>query len=221
MTHWSLNLLKNNGLAVEHVIVDGRTRTKKNALLEALNIQKGDFIYDVDVSSKLESVKNLPWVQSARVERRLPDTVYIKLIERHPIGFWQEHKKHYLVDTNGDLIGQYPLKEFPGFIVATGKDANKNLPHLIEALSPYDSVYAKITGAIYVSNRRWDLILNNRVTVKLPEDNIEDALKRVYELAAENRLMSPKIDTIDLRSPGKVYFYMSKGGHSRKVGKRT
>ncbi len=222
MVSGTIDLIKGRGFVLEHVIVDGRTRTDKEELLASLDVEKGAFIYDVDLQAKLKAVEDLPWVLSARLERRLPNTLYVKLVERHPIAFFQDRKKHYLVDTKGDVIGSYPLKDYPGFIIATGEGAPKAMPNLIQHVGRHDVIYAKITGAKFVSNRRWDLILNNVLTVKLPEDDIDDALDRLADLEAENRLSSPKIDTIDLRSPGKVYFYMSKEGKAKqaKLGKK-
>lgn len=212
-THHSfISFFKNRGFVLAHVVVDGRVRTERDNLLQALKVEKGDYIFDLDLRSRLEAVEALPWVQSARIERHLPNTLHVKLVERHPVAFWQENNKHYLVDTKGKVIGVYPLKDYPGFIVATGENAAENLPSLIQSIGRYDSVYAKVTGAKFVSHRRWDLILNNALTIKLPEEDMDRALKRLSELDAEDRLSSSKIDTIDLRNAGKVYFYMSKDG---------
>ena len=204
------------GFTLQHIIVDGRIRTKSKALMQSLGIKKDQYIYDVDLSKVLERVQGLPWVHSVRLERRLPDTLFVKLIEKHPVAFWQHKKKHYLVDTYGTLIGEFSLKDYPGYIVATGEGAPEKLPWLIQKIGAYESAYAKVTGVVFVSQRRWNLILNNVVILKLPEEGIEGALEHIAEMDRENRLSSPEVDTVDLRSPGKVYFYLSKAGLKRR-----
>ena len=218
----TMEAIKDRGFVLDHVIVDGRTRTDKDQLLASLNVEKGSYIFDVDLQEKLKAVEALPWVLSARLERRLPNTIYVKLVERHPIAFFQDRKTHYLIDTKGEVIGTYPLKDYPGFIVSTGEGAAKAVPNLIQHVGRHNDIYAKVTGAKYISQRRWDLILNNALTIKLPEEGLDEALDRLADLEAENRLSSTKIDTIDLRSPGKVYFYMSKDGKAKreKLGKK-
>lgn len=208
------------GFTVQNIVVDGRMRTKSKLLFGELGLKKGDFIYDVNLAKTLARLQALPWVHSARLERRLPGTVFVKLIEKHPVAFWQNKKKHYLVDSYGTLIGQFPLKDFPGYIIATGEGAVVKLPWLIQKLGAYEGVYAKTTGAIYVSGRRWNLVLNNELTIKLPEDDIDEALQRIAELDTENRLSSKGIDTIDLRNKGKVYFYLSPEGVARRKNGR-
>ncbi len=212
--------IKGVGFSLEHIVVDGRIRTSRDGLLKKLKLKKGDFIYGIDLSQKIEFLKKLPWVHSVRVERRLPNTLFIKLIERHPIAFFQEKNKHYLVDTYGDIIGLFPLKDYPGFLVASGVGAAKKLPDLIRKVGAFESVYAKATGAIFVSERRWDLILNNDLIIKLPENDLEEALKHIEELEKEERLSSRIIDTIDLRNKGKIYFYMSQKGKKRQKKQR-
>ena len=216
-THYVVeNQIANAGFTLKHIIVDGRIRTKSNVIFKALGLKKGQYIYEVNLQEILSRLEKLPWVHSVRLERRLPNTLFVKLVEKHPVAFWQEKKKHYLVDTYGTLIGEFPLKDYPGYIVATGRGAAEKLPWLVRTVGRYESLYAKTTGAIFVSRRRWDLVLNNTLTVKLPEDNIDEALERLMELDAENRLSSPNVDTVDLRSPGRVYFYLSKEGLRRK-----
>lgn len=189
-------------------------------MFKTLDLKKGQYIYDVNLKDILGRLEKLPWIHSVRLERRLPDTLFVKLIEKHPVAFWQSKKKHYLVDTYGTLIGEFPLKDYPGYVVATGKGAAEKLPWLVRTVGRYESLYAKTTGAVYVSQRRWNLVLNNRLTVKLPEDNIEGALERLMELERENRLGSPHVDTVDLRSAGRVYFYLSQAGLKRKKQRR-
>lgn len=202
--------VQKSGFSLAHVIVDGRTRTKKDKLLEILDVKPGDYIFDIDLDDKLQAIQALPWVKAVRIERRLPGTLFVKLIERHPIAFFQDQKKHFLVDTEGDIIGEFPLEDYAGYLIATGKGAPEHLPALIQAMGTQDDLYARITGAVYVSQRRWDIIIDNKLTVKLPEEDLESALVKVAELDKEKRLKASHFDTIDLRNPGSVYFLMAK-----------
>lgn len=213
--------IANAGFTLQHIVVDGRIRTKSNVIFKTLDLKKGQYIYDVNLQDVLSRLEHLPWIHSVRLERRLPNTLFVKLIEKHPVAFWQDNKKHYLVDTYGTLIGEFPLKDYPGYVVATGQGAAEKLPWLVQTVGRYESIYAKTTGAVFVSQRRWDLVLHNTLMVKLPEDDIDEALGRLVELEKENRLSSPNVDTVDLRSSGRVYFYLSKEGLQRqKQGRR-
>ena len=210
--------VKNIGFRLDHIVVDGRVRTNNKNLIRAINLKQGHYIHDIDLDAVVKNIKKLPWVHSVRIERRLPDTLFVKLVEKQPIGFWQNKGKLYLVDTHGTIIGQYPLKEYPGYPIVTGREAASKLPWLVQKLGNFESIYAKTTGAVYVSKRRWDIVLNNKLVIKLPETGIDEALTRVAELDSENKLMLGDVEYIDLRSAGKTYFYMSKKGLAKING---
>lgn len=207
------------GFQIKNVIIDGRVRTSSDEVLKALQVREKSPSYQYDIHQALERIKQLTWVHGARIERRLPDTLYVKLVEKHPIGFWQEKSKTYLVDQEGTLIGQFPLKDFPGYIVATGAEAPKHLPRLIKTLAQYKAINAKTTGAIYVSKRRWDLILQNSLRVKLAEDDILASLTKLDQILHDNKVQLQEVASIDLRASEKIYFYMHQKALTGKQAK--
>ncbi len=63
----------------------------------------------------------------------------------------------------------------------------------------------KILYAIRYGERRWDLILENDIKIKMPESNFIDALDYLHTLLLSNKLSSQS--TIDLRDHKKHYIY--------------
>ena len=41
-------------------------------------------------------------MRSAAIERRLPGTLFVRLVERHPLAVWQHDGKQELIDRDGD-----------------------------------------------------------------------------------------------------------------------
>jgi cell division protein FtsQ len=58
-----------------------------------------------------------------------------------------------------------------------------------------------MTAAVRVSERRWDLHVQPRVIVKLPETNVDAALKRLSGLITDQKILERDIVGIDLRMP--------------------
>src|SRR5437762_728813 len=79
----------------------------------------------VSPSEAKTQLEALPWVRSAAVERRLPDTLHIRLVERQPLAFWQRQGKLVLIDRDGVVITGDRLERFPGLVVIVGDDAPK------------------------------------------------------------------------------------------------
>ena len=66
--------------------------------------------------------------------------------------------------------------------------------------------------ARYVSKRRWDLIFDdveNGIIVKLPQENVEDAWKKLIKLDKTKGILKRKLTFIDLRLKNKVVVKIS------------
>lgn len=63
----------------------------------------GIFDFDVDKASLL--VESSPWIETARCQRKLPDTVIVTVTERIPVAFAPVSEVNYLVDKHGRVLG--------------------------------------------------------------------------------------------------------------------
>ena len=72
------------------------------------------------------------------------------------------------------------------------------------------------------SERRWNLILNDGVVVKLPETNWQAQLDALEHLVIDTGILERNVTEIDLRSPTH-YFFVLKSGEKKDVqrGKET
>ena len=83
------------------------------------------------------------------------------------------------------------------------KSTNDTAIKLIKVL-PY-SFKKEINRAIYINDRRWNLILDNNILLKLPENNIMKSINnynKIYKNISFNEL--EKIKYIDLRINNKI-----------------
>jgi cell division protein FtsQ len=92
------------GLVVTDVKVEGRETTDRETILAALDAGPGTPILAMSPRRAKERLETLPWVRSAVVERRLPDTLYVRLVERKPLALWQHGGKLDLIDREGAVI---------------------------------------------------------------------------------------------------------------------
>ncbi|MED5301413.1 MAG: FtsQ-type POTRA domain-containing protein, partial [Pseudomonadota bacterium] len=86
------DISKTTGLIVREVIVQGRSKTKKSALLQALQVSEGDNILAINMTKMRDRINKLPWVKSARVERHFPNKISLTLVERTPMARWQTNR---------------------------------------------------------------------------------------------------------------------------------
>ena len=87
---------------------------------------------------------------------------------------------------------------------------------LLDGFSDFPELRQKIKSAVFISGRRWDLIMKNNVRVKLPEKNIKPALTHLERLEKEHRLTDGRVATIDLRLPDRSFLYVQEAEDDKK-----
>jgi cell division protein FtsQ len=209
--NWWMTTSQRAGFKVKNLIIDGHHHCSKTDILQAVSLDMNKSIFDVSPSVVREKIEKLGWVKSAMVSRRLPHTLYIRIVEHHPIAFWQKDAKLHLIDNHGQIIKADKIGPFTQLPILTGEGAVEKAPVLIEEVSRYSAIASRMTGAVYISKRRWDLILDNKLRVQLPEvsANFKEAIKYLDQLNQEQPLQERDIVVIDLRVPDRVFFYLS------------
>ncbi len=192
------------GFEVREVFVVGRVQTPRTQLLKALGANRGSAILGVDLTAARQRIIALPWVSDASVERVLPDTVVIRIIERKPVALWQRHGTFTLVDAAGETIAGADAAAFNTLLVIVGEGAPERAVALREMLAGEETIGPRVKGAVWVGRRRWDLALEGGITVRLPDHDPTGALHRLAAYQRVHRLLERGVQTIDLRLADRV-----------------
>lgn len=196
------------GLTLDDVMITGRVRTTKEEISKVANFQRGDNMLEVDIYDVKQKMETLPWVKQADVRRSFfPNIINIKLEEKEVSAIWQINEKFYPIDGEGKVIDANFRTREPMLLIV-GTAAPENLKALLDAIKDDDNSYLKrIKVANYISGRRWNLILDDireGITIKLPEDKIDEAWKKLLKLNETKGILKRKLTIIDLRLPDKV-----------------
>ena len=192
------------GLAVEDVRLEGRRHSSKARLIKALGLRRGDPILTFDLAAARQRLLDLPWVRDASVNRRLPNMIRISIKERQPMALWQRKGRLVLVDTNGVVITKHRLGRFRNLIIIIGKDAPRHAATLFAMLDSEPDLARKVTAAVRVGARRWNVQMKSGVRIQLPETDPHLAWHRLARMNQQQKLLSRDVKTIDLRLPGKL-----------------
>lgn len=204
-TKWvMIRIFAEQGFTVEDVLVTGRTETKRDDLLNAMGVARGAPILAYDFEAAKTRVEGLPWVLTARVERLLPDTLVVHLVERRPMALWQNQGQFALIDEEGKIITREELGRFAQLIHVVGEDAPLHVGGLLELLDTQPELKKQVKAAVRVGGRRWDLMLAGGIDVRLPESNVPQALARLVDFERETGVMGREVKVLDLRTPDRV-----------------
>jgi len=196
-------------LAVQSVEVEGRSRADRQALLDALHVRRGTSILAVDLDAAKARLESVPWVRSAAVERQLPDTLYVRLVEQQPLALWQHHRKFDLIDENGTIIANAHVEDFPDLLQVVGDGAPAATADLLDLLGSEPALRRHVTAAVRIGDRRWNIELDDRIEVALPEEAAEAAWHRLAALDRNDRLLERDIKAVDMRLPDRLVLRVS------------
>lgn len=199
-----LNVSKNWGFCVQDIMVDGRHFATPEKILDAVGLKRGDPIFAKSPQDIKADLEKISWIEKTTVQRFLPGKILITLKERKPIAIWQHQKIHYLVDATGAIVSTDRLQEFRHLPIIVGGDAPVSAPKALDMLKQFPSIAQQMTALIRVAGRRWDIQLDKKMLIKLPELNMKDALDKLSFLMEKEKLNPEEVLWVDLRLPDKV-----------------
>ena len=204
------------GFTVEHVLADGRKETTSSQILSTIGVRLGEPIFAVDLLAARDRLLTLPWVATATIERRLPDTLYVRITETEPLALWQMQQHLHLLGRDADIIDGAPIERFANLLVVVGPDAPQHAAALLDMLGTQPELRKRVTAAIRVGGRRWNLRLDNGIDVKLPEENAVAAWDQLARLERDYGILGRDLTIIDLRRPDQLLVRLSPAAVARE-----
>jgi cell division protein FtsQ len=193
------------GFAVGAVEVEGRDRASPAAILAALGVRRGMPILAIDPAAARARLETVPWIKTASIYRRLPDTLFIRLAEQRPLAFWQRDDRLVLIDHDGRPIASDDLGAFAHLPVLVGADAPEHAAALLDMLASEPALARRVAAAVRVGGRRWNIEFAGGVTVALPEEDALGAWRRLAGIEAKDRILERQVTLVDLRLPDRIY----------------
>ena len=192
------------GMTVENVYSTGHREADPAVILAALEIKRGDPILAFAPERARTRLLALDWVESATIERRLPDTIRIQVVERQAFALWQYEQRLQIVDRRGSIINAEDVPRFGHLPLIVGNGAPQHAPALFDTMSSAPTILRGLVSAVRVGSRRWDLHFESGLTVHLPESGAAQAWQRLVRLLGTYDTQEERIVSIDLRLPDRV-----------------
>ncbi|WP_413206182.1 cell division protein FtsQ/DivIB [Rhodospirillum sp. A1_3_36] len=202
----SSEILASQGMVLEQITVNGRVLSAPEDLIDAVGAAQGSPLMAIDPAQVRARLLTLPWVKSARVERRLPAELHLEITEREPMALWQHNGAYAVIDRQGNAVNVDP-GAWSSLPLVVGKGAAGQAADLLNLLTTQPAIAARVKAAILVGERRWTLRLDDMergLTLRLPAQDPAEALAKVAELDAQDGLLSKDLAMIDMRLPGRL-----------------
>lgn len=206
-----LALTAQAGFSLEQVNITGRQHIDRDALLETLQVERGMPILALDKTDMIARLQTIPWLADATIERQLPNTLLVRLTEREPLALWQFRNQITVIDRQGAVIHAVPASDFATLPLVVGAGAAEEAATLLQNLQDYPQIRQVLRAATRIGERRWDLLLEPGVTVRLPDENETIGLRRLATLLHDPQILNREVQTVDLRFPDRMVLERSPG----------
>lgn len=200
----------NNIFVIKAVNIQGNKELSKHNILKTAGIKYGDSVFKYSPKEIRTKIENLSEVEYVTVKRKLPCIYDIYIKERTPIAYWKDGATLYFVDDKG---AKFPVEKGKGMKklpLTVGAGAPKALRSLIKCLDNYPSLKSQIVFCNWVGNRRWNLQINDDILVKLPEDNLKNAIDFLNKICTASGKLDDNLSMIDLRIENRIIIRVKK-----------
>lgn len=194
------------GFEVRHVEIQGIRHMPRLPVYTAALAGGTNAMLLVNLEDVRGRLQALPWVADASVARRLPDTLVVEVVERRPIALWQYRQRLVAIDATGKPLTAERLERFGALPLVVGRGANLQAHALVRSLSDQPALARKMTAALLVGGRRWDIRFDTGETLALPEGDraTAQALTQFASLDRASGLLAKGFTRFDMRAGGKM-----------------
>jgi len=195
--------LAKSPLAIKQISISGQAVTSEKDILAALGISPSISMLNFDADAARTAIEALPAVSEATVRKVYPDHLYISIRERVPVARWRVDGVTYVIDPTGAKIGD-DGDDYPALPLVVGDSAGDDAMVMVRAMNQYPALKKGLVALSRIADRRWDMIYDSGVRVKLPEQGVAQALAQLTTLEQHFQVLERDVTVIDLRVSGIV-----------------
>jgi cell division protein FtsQ len=113
-------------LKADQIELTGNHIVSREAVLQQFVHDRNQSVLRVALDARRSAIEQIPWVESASVQRILPNRIRVELTERTPVAFARNGNELALIDAHGVIL-ERPRGEDLRFPIVSG--VSEDLPH--------------------------------------------------------------------------------------------
>ena len=204
------NALANSaGFRITTVAINGRKQLSQDEVLAVGGVNGRSSLLFLDAATVRDKLKTNPWIADATILKLYPGRLQIDIVERSPFALWQQDGRLSVIADDGAVLEPYMSRRFISLPLVVGKGAAERAKDFLALLDRYPQVRRATKAAVFVGERRWNLRLKDGLDIRLPENDVGNALALLSKLDKDDRLFSRDIVAVDMRLPDRLTVQLS------------
>jgi cell division protein FtsQ len=204
------NALANSaGFRITTVAINGRKQLSQDEVLAIGGVNGRSSLLFLDAATVRDKLKANPWIADATILKLYPGRLQIDIVERTAYALWQQDGRLSVISEDGAVLEPFVARRFVSLPLVVGKGADSKARDFLALLDRYPQVRAVTKAAIFVGERRWNLRLKDGLDIRLPENDVGNALATLSKLDKDEKLFSRDIVAVDMRLPDRFSVQLS------------
>lgn len=197
------------GFRITTVGIKGRKQLTQDEVLAIGGVNGRSSLLFLDADTVRDRLKANPWIADATILKLYPGRLQIDIVERSAFALWQQDGHLSVIASDGAVLEPYVSRRFLNLPLVVGKGADSRARDFLALLDRYPQVRDVTKAAIFVGERRWNLRLKDGLDIRLPENDVGNALAALSKLDKEEKLFSRDIVAVDMRLPDRLIVQLS------------
>ena len=197
------------GFRIISVGINGRKQLTQDEVLAIGGVNGRSSLLFLDAAAVRDRLKANPWIADATVHKFYPGELQIDIVERSAFALWQQDGRLSVIADDGAVLEPYLSRRFISLPLVVGKGAETRAKDFLALLARYPQVKSVTRAAIFVGERRWNLRLKDGLDIRLPENDVGNALAALSKLDKDEKLFSRDIVAVDMRLPDRLTVQLS------------
>jgi len=156
--------------------------------------------FDLDLPTMRARIEELDAVARAELVVRSGGILDVEVTERVPAIVWRGREALELLDETGHRVAPIAARaDRSDLPLIAGDGADIQVPEALAILAASAPIADRVRGVLRVGERRWDLVLDRKQRIMLPQQDPVNALERVLALNKINDLLARDLTVVDMR----------------------
>ncbi|WP_456388674.1 cell division protein FtsQ/DivIB [Profundibacter sp.] len=185
---------------VKLMAIDGASDAVAAEIRQSLPLEFPMTAFDLDLEQMRAGIAKMDIVANVDVLVR-SGVLQINVVERIPAVVWRSYEGVILLDAEGHRVKSVVDRAMhPELPLIAGQGADKHIVQALDILAATGPLAVRVRGIEWMGERRWDLVLDRKQRILLPEDAPIAALERVIALSKAQDMLARDLTIIDMRN---------------------
>ena len=165
---------------VKKIIIEDTIAIDESKLKKDLEYLKSKSLLSLDSNNILDKISNNRFISNIKIKKIYPNTLRVYIYEKKPVAVQILAKEKFYITSKNEKLEYIEIKKYANLPVIFGNQKNFDL--FLKELKNHIFSEDQIKAFYYFDIGRWDIILKNDKTIKLPEKNYLEALTNLNDI---------------------------------------